>query len=1011
MQLNAAKLTTHFFKETTRQFIATKEMVKQLYNILFFACLSMAVCTACSDIEESSLQMDEVEVPVIFGFTRNGEQEVNVKDDKETAIYTLRLLVFNQANGKCELNYYTDDQTEINEICQGKRSFLALSGQKNIVAIANEANNGFTNWTIDLDNEATLTYNALKEATTATNQAPTINENKPVALFMSGETSQFLLPNKTMSDPNRVVNLYLDRACAKLSVTVTKSDKALPYTMTLKKMTIMQGGGQFKVMTDSYQYSNANFETLPNYSKTPAVVINDKAASEEFHTKNTLYSYERYVADQKDESTYLEMVVSIESGNGAETEERTAKIYFNDNGAYNLVRNTQYNINVNINNVDMSKLEIQCSITPWNVRSIDINSRPTTAMPMSNCYIVKPNTTINIPVLKANNDGIERIGVMDDLEAVFVWDSGYNNGGSLQGGELNIKSQIAELEIIGTGSSALLSVTTGNELGNAMMAVRNKRTDKIAWSWHIWVTNYDPDEAVADFQFVRGETSTTGNNDNISWHLDEVNEGAGGNLYMYMKNTLGYVVHSNGNWNNATSGLFYQWGRKDPFADWGVTIFPNNDNNNLDMIGSQGLELSIENPRNRASGYGYFGAEQQYKNLWQPEDGSKSNYDPCPIGWRLPSQSEFLDKVNLSSNIWTASYDTMDYSKRIILNNQGYGNWASPHDTWNLRCIREGSIKVPAIPEQPKNLMIEWEQGIIDPLGSDAERERTQFSVKAYYDNAPGITLTSGITYTWYIDNSPADATTNNYYDHKVARFKDQSILLKCRAVDSEGRVAETSAEWMVMKRPFVNASLVTFQNSKDYLTGEAAYINQDPANRSRVRYLRDPLSSNVYRVKLMKDGKWWMVQDYREAKSTYVANNSNDHIEGKSYFYKIGNTSPCPTGWRLPTNDELQEILGSSDINQGSGGSAKYKDLPAIANDNYRGTNEYNNSHFEAQINGYATSGSSINMGGYSSYIVTSRILKTHYLFEVIKSDTKLQWRIQTNNSNYHSVRCIQDN
>ena len=567
---------------------------------------------------------------------------------------------------------------------------------------------------------------------------------------------------------------------------------------------------------------------------------------------------------------------------------------------------------------------------------------------------------------------------------------------------------------------SLLSVATGAEYGNAMVAVRNKRTDKIAWSWHIWVTDYDPDEAVSNFQFVRDETYTTGSNNNLSWHLDETTDGEGGNLYLYMKNTLGYVTYSNGNWNNVSDGLFYQWGRKDPFKGWNGSIFPNNGDNALDMVGSDGLELSINHPDRKASGTNYYGEQENYNDLWGADSERKSQYDPCPIGWRVPTDKEFVTMMELKTTVWTSSYTDIGNSnqsnlRRILADNNQYLTWAAATNSYPLRCIREGAIKVAARPEAPKDLVLEWEKGIINPLSTEEERARTQFSVKAYYDNAPSDVLTTGITYTWYINNSPVEATTNNFYDHAIARFKDQSILLKCRAVDNDGRVAETTAEWMVMKRSFVNASLVTFQNSGDYLATEADYINGDPANRSRVRYLRDPLSSNVYRVKLMSDNKWWLIQDYREAKLDYINNKVTDHIEGQSFFYKNRNSNNisnlCPSGWRLPSDEELLNILWSTNINSGSGNSANYKTIPEPANSNYRVTDECNASHFEAQINGYGSSASSITMGGYSSYIVTSYAGgSTQYLFEVNTSNENIQWRIQRNNSNYHSVRCVKN-
>jgi hypothetical protein len=215
----------------------------------------------------------------------------------------------------------------------------------------------------------------------------------------------------------------------------------------------------------------------------------------------------------------------------------------------------------------------------------------------SNAYIVAPNTEIYIPVSRANEHVTDAIGEGDELSAEFLW--------------ADAPLLLQELAVYGTGATGAIKVkASGSESGNAVIAV--KVGDDIKWSWHIWVTSYVPSGAWLDRNL--GATSGT------------ATDGA------------------------ATFGLYYQWGRKDPFPSAAAlsggerTIYTSIDDatgatyNIADnkVTAAQTIDYTILNPKT------FIGVNGSWQTGSTTDDnnwgatGSKTIYDPCPAGYRVP---------------------------------------------------------------------------------------------------------------------------------------------------------------------------------------------------------------------------------------------------------------------------------------------------------------------------------------------------------------------------------------
>jgi len=186
---------------------------------------------------------------------------------------------------------------------------------------------------------------------------------------------------------------------------------------------------------------------------------------------------------------------------------------------------------------------------------------------------------------------------------------------------------LTPVSTVGTGSDGYILVTTASgKSGNAVVAV--KVNDEIKWSWHIWVVDYDPSAVGATYTNAQAE---------------------------FMDRNLGATAagYSTDATNSAgTHGLYYQWGRKDPFPS---TLDPGElqpgGGSFTVVLTSKTLgtvDNTIKNPSVFLGGligssndwyYGDgAGKENRNNTLWD-NSGDKTIYDPCPAGWRVSVNS------------------------------------------------------------------------------------------------------------------------------------------------------------------------------------------------------------------------------------------------------------------------------------------------------------------------------------------------------------------------------------
>ena len=194
--------------------------------------------------------------------------------------------------------------------------------------------------------------------------------------------------------------------------------------------------------------------------------------------------------------------------------------------------------------------------------------------------------------------------------------------------------------------------------GNAVVAVYDKE-GKVLWSWHIWIT-----DRPAEQSFSVGEHMVT---------LLDRNIGAT------------KAVCSNADEALETYGLYYQWGRKDPsmgppsynYSPINLNTAPYYDFSSDEKTAAEVTQFAqptlrngVENPMylilptGQPLSYIFNWLYQRYDFLWGYNSAtgmtSKTIYDPCPYGYRVPS-SELGALFSLGSG----SNGTYGYTRTV----------------------------------------------------------------------------------------------------------------------------------------------------------------------------------------------------------------------------------------------------------------------------------------------------------------------------------------------------------
>lgn len=259
-----------------------------------------------------------------------------------------------------------------------------------------------------------------------------------------------------------------------------------------------------------------------------------------------------------------------------------------------------------------------------------------------NCLVLAPNGSENLNVgmkytfatnylaagMAEVKDAEGKPYGLDSLIVDVAWEM-LENGAELAG-----KGTLISVEPISGNKVKVTSVQ--NKRGNALIVLKDSK-ETILWSWHIWVVG----ENLKDQTFNNLANKPTFHN---------INLGA----------TTSTFDSSN------AIGLYYQYGRKDPFViakaigrpssspyicgpELTDMIERTNENAKISWTikhpGTRIIRTASEQSFKSPRAFGDWCLPQgEAENYWGPNnDNGKTIYDPCPRGYKVPSSSAFAN--------------------------------------------------------------------------------------------------------------------------------------------------------------------------------------------------------------------------------------------------------------------------------------------------------------------------------------------------------------------------------
>ncbi|MCD7935746.1 MAG: hypothetical protein LUG98_02700 [Tannerellaceae bacterium] len=351
----------------------------------------------------------------------------------------------------------------------------------------------------------------------------------------------------------------------------------------------------------------------------------------------------------------------------------SASVIEGDAGSWFMATRSQDNVHFTLKENPGEKREVFIHFKTNNLTRVATIRQRKGAYP--NSYILPINGTLHLPVRKAYLVWAD--DVMGDQKQTLIGNVTYELIWQDEPGLVSV--DYAPGSNAATGDKTVLLVTAHKGIpGNALIGVKVNNIRR--YSWHIWITDYDPDTQT-------GGSTLLYNN--------------GYQDYRFMDRNLGATTTTVAKL--TTHGFLYQWGRKDPFPGAPVIVIHNEVNQSAPgsshkflynasdelitipiiespvthpNINSNNLYYSLQHPdyflgvlNNESADW--YNDHKEYLNdyLWNDLNGQKGVFDPCPDGWRVPDWTRDAEGIpkyspwrnwtdsNCQVDLWGRSFD------------------------------------------------------------------------------------------------------------------------------------------------------------------------------------------------------------------------------------------------------------------------------------------------------------------------------------------------------------------
>lgn len=385
-------------------------------------------------------------------------------------------------------------------------------------------------------------------------------------------------------------------------------------------------------------------------------------------------------------ATYIE-VMAIECQSG---KPYIYRFYLGcDVNDFNVLPNHTYNVNINLNDVGDPLIDSRIEVEGDKL------------MGSSNCYMLTSERTVygfapsersnlfwksfhgrmysgqDDMIINHSDQWIAEVIWMDTPEPAFYF---CNRSGNIQGDGASFS---------GVGDEPLYVKRMSGKSGNALIGVRKAGKDDgtYIWSWHLWITDYNPDSEkylvrpdvftypVEDGNIFSGvySGSTTSSSYSATYRPSDKYY----NKMLMDRNVGALTADCNGEESlQQAVGMYYQYCNKNPRPRTSAELFD-----------YYGQTKSIVNSTSRKSIYQTilhpddFFSQDNYSRWFDSEDGivggwcmfdwdytfdmyRKSFMDPCPPGWRLPVSSFYSSTKYIP--------ESSLYCKHVLCDNLSY---------------------------------------------------------------------------------------------------------------------------------------------------------------------------------------------------------------------------------------------------------------------------------------------------------------------------------------------------